>query len=84
MLLTVHYPSSLTIWYSYDLLKSREVYKKLGQFNYWGTDYTDDLQEDVGTNSKGNKRIYTGQYKEGTKIMDGIGIMVWSKGDTYL
>ena len=65
-------------------MKPRSIYERLGQFDYQNPDYTDDLIEVNEANEEGIKRIYIGQTKAGTKIWDGIGIAVWSQGDTHV
>ena len=54
----------------------------MGQFDYKGEKYTDDLNGEIATNPKGIKWAYFGQYKEGVDTKDGIGIMVWEDGAT--
>ena len=74
---------SLTYFRS-DFVKTRSIYERLGQFDYQNPDYTDDLIEDNGANKEGIKRIYIGQTKAGTKILDGVGIWVWENWLTHV
>ena len=77
-----HVCCSLTLLFSTKLVESRKIYNKMGQFDYKGKKYTEDLKEYIGKNDKENKCIYIGQVKKGTEILDGIGICVWDHGAT--
>ena len=58
-----------------------EIYNKLGQHNYKTKD-PDSITEYIHTYSNGSKYIYIGQLKAGTNQAEGLGIRVYSIGDT--
>ena len=64
------------------LSKLYTIYAKLGQFDYGKDESIKNLHEIIVTSKYGNKNIYIGQVKEGTEIKEGIGIQVFSHGDT--
>ena len=68
--------------YRSDFAGARKKYEELGQFDYDGETYVDDIGEKIGELS-GSKYIYKGQFKEKSKIADGVGICVWDSGDTF-
>ena len=65
------------------MVESRKTYDKLGQFDYAGEKYTEDLKKLKLKNDAGKQLIYIGQLKKGTEIADGIGIEVWNNGNIY-
>ena len=68
-----------------DFLKSKKVYDQLGQFDYPDQGYNDNFKE-FCVNFLPIFELcwlfYVGQMRPGTTIFDGIGIWVWSYGDT--
>ena len=65
-----------------DFSKTRNIYERLGQFDFQNPDCTQDIIEANGANKEGVKRVYIGQTKAGTSTFDGIGIVVWADGGT--
>ena len=77
------FQNMLTLLFRTKFEKSSEIYAKLGQFEYSQPVFSPGLiQQSIYTTKAGNKAIYLGQLKEGTKIQEGIGIVVSSNGDT--
>ena len=62
--------------------ESSSVYKELGQLDYGWDKCKGELKWIIDEDSylMNNKWIYLGQFKEGTEIAEGYGIMVWSHG----
>ena len=58
------------------------MYNDLGQYDYNGETYIDDIEDKVGK-IDWSKYYYVGQFKNNSKIPDGIGITVWNSGDTF-
>ena len=59
------------------------MYFKLGQFQYQPSYFTSSpVKHSIYKTNEGNKAIYLCQLKERTGIQEGIGIAVYSDGDT--
>ena len=56
-----------------DFVKTRNLYFLLGQYDYSNENYTEGIGEKTGS-LDGSKIIYFGQFKNKSKIADGIGI----------
>ena len=64
-------------------MRSYNLYRKLGQFDYKFDELEGDLEEIFSRGPhEGYKSFYVGQTIPGTKTFDGIGIRLGNYGDT--
>ena len=72
-----------SIMYRSVLAGSIDVYNRLGQYDYKGSDNFDDLVEFTGYEINGARYAYIGQERSpGSNIRDGLGICVRDNGET--
>ena len=68
-----------------NFVKSKNVYEEHGQFEYphRSEEFTESIQEYVWDKTKQFQFVYTGQFKHGTEVFDGTGMIIFNNGAIF-